>query len=80
MGLDMGTRNDLLSVRTDLTPTRYSKSVNVGERGTTVNWRSILATKIRLENGNDNNRMEKKKTMTAVRRGSYCAGNKKRGQ
>ena len=53
MGLDVGTRNGLLSVRTDSTPTRSSKRVNVGERGTTVNWRSILATKIRLENGND---------------------------
>ena len=88
---------------TDSTPTRSSKSFNVGERGTTVNWRLtftappsavchrvvgvhyvqpgtteqvshrrggtgavVLATKIRLEIGNDHRR-EKKKAMTAVR-------------
>ena len=42
----------------------------------------VLATKVRLENGNDH-RMEKKKAMTAVRntvRGNYSAGNKKRGK
>ena len=68
---------------TDSTPTRSSKSVNVGERGTTVNWRltftappSALCHRVvgllpcssrRLHTCNDH-RMEKEKTMAAVRR------------
>ena len=75
MGLDVGTRNGLLSVRTVHTctctadwfycctvpGTTEQVSHRRGDTGAVV-----LATKIRLENGNDHI-MDKKKAMTAVR-------------
>ena len=76
MGLDVGTRNGLLSVRTvhayltciqltDSTVTYLDYyGTGVTQRGDTS--AVVLATKIRLENGNDD-RMAKKKAMTAVR-------------
>ena len=61
MGLDVGTRNGLLSVRTVHT---YLHTGAV-----------VLATKIRLENGNDH-KMEKKKAMLGC--GSFVRGRKRK--
>ena len=74
MGMDAGTRNGLLSVRTvhtylpvqltDSTVPYLRNRCDTDRRGDT--GAVVLATKIHLENGN-NHRMEKKKAMTAVR-------------